>query len=72
MKFNTVPCRIVILQESDNGYRIGSPPPHRVKSELYPPYGLSDPDAPEGHARRRTPRPRVPGARVTSAMARHA
>jgi len=27
MKFNTVPCRIVILQESDNGYRIGSPPP---------------------------------------------
>eukprot|EP01043_Picozoa_sp_COSAG02_P084085 COSAG02_NODE_21980_length_767_cov_374.871257_2_plen_23_part_01 len=23
MKFNTVPCRIVILQESDNGYRIG-------------------------------------------------
>ena len=46
MKFNTVPCRIVILQESDNGYRIGSPPPHRVKSELYPPYGLSDPDAP--------------------------
>eukprot|EP01043_Picozoa_sp_COSAG02_P004230 COSAG02_NODE_109_length_36250_cov_121.168903_1_plen_62_part_00 len=47
MKFNTVPCRIVILQESDNGYRIGPPPPpHRVKSELYPPYGLSDPDAP--------------------------